>query len=266
MACDDDRIRGEMAIWFQTWTRALQSSGPHDASNSERLVVLNNMSPKTFALRMKMSGKTPLAFTMCHEVVRHRVEVVRNILSTLARADLQCIYNIRLKQVDVLQNILIDPEYRDTCPSAEGYYEEYDGAGSWASLSFSTFNTFSTRTKELEEALNAANASIVAKDNEIAFLQREIERLRAIAMPSTPITNRINGGTIHIQLPPPSANVRMAQQQLQQQQQLQHQQQHQQQQQQQQHTNVPINQTPLMDYTDSLLPDMPANYEDNPFQ
>lgn len=245
MACDDDRIRGEMAIWFQTWTRALQASGPQDASNAERLAVLNNMSPKTFALRMKMSGKTPLAFTMCHEVVRHRVEVVRNILGTLARADLQCIYNIRLKQVDVLQNILIDPEYRDTCPSAEGYYEEYDGAGSWASLSFSTFNTFSTRTKELEESLNVANATIAAKDNEIVFLQREIDRLRSIPHPTTP--NHIPGNGLHMQLPP--SNLRLSHP--------------------SQTPAAPVPGKlagPLMDFTDTLLPEMhPQQYEEMPY-
>jgi hypothetical protein len=206
MACDDDRIRTEMSGWFTTWTRALSSGDSQDTASAERLAVLTSMSPKTFALRMKMSGKTPLAFTMCHEVVRHRVEVVRNILSTLARADLQCIYNIRLKQVDVLQNILIDPEYRDTCPSTEGYYEEFDGAGSWASLSFSTYNAFSSRNKELEDALNLANASLATKENEIAFLQREIERLRTLAQPaSMPLTNRINGSAVHIHLPSTSS-------------------------------------------------------------
>jgi hypothetical protein len=201
MACDDERIRMEMSSWFSSWTTALSSADARDAASAERLAVLTSMSPKTFALRMKMSGKTPLAFTMCHEVVRHRVEVVRNILSTLARADLQCIYNVRLKQVEVLQNVLMDVEYRDKCPSAEGYYEEFDGAGSWASLSVSTYNAFSARNRELEDALNLANASLVSKDSEIAFLQREIERLRAISHPSAiPLTNRINGSAVHIHL------------------------------------------------------------------
>lgn len=201
MACDDDKIRAEMLNWFQNWARAL--SNGESGSNSDGLAVLTSMSPKTFALRMKMSGKTPLAFTMCDDVVRHRVEVIRNILSTLARADLQCIYNIRTKNVEVLQHILMDPEYRDKCPTAEGYYEEYDGAGTWATLSVSTFNTFSARNKELEDALNLANASLISKDQEIAFLHSELDRLRSLVQPSNiPLTQRLNGSAIHIQLPP----------------------------------------------------------------
>lgn len=201
MACDDDKIRVEMINWFQNWARALSNGDSRDHSNVEGLAVLTSMSPKTFALRMKMSGKTPLAFTMCEDVVRHRIEVIRNILSTLARADLQCIYNIRTKSVEVLQHILMDPEYRDKCPTAEGYYEEYDGAGTWATLSVSTFNTFSARNKELEDALNLANASLISKDQEIAFLHSEIERLRALVQPSNVPLTRLAGTAVHIQLP-----------------------------------------------------------------
>jgi hypothetical protein len=140
------------------------------------------------------------------------LEVVRNILSSLAKSDLQCIYNIRLKQVEVLQNILIDPAYRDTCPAAEGYYEEYDGAGSWASLSFSTFNSFSNRNKELEDALESATSQLATKDQEIAFLQGEIERLRILSASSAngaiPVT-RLPGSPIQINLPS-TASVRIS--------------------------------------------------------
>lgn len=211
MACDDDRIRGEMNTWFQSWSQSLASESATDPASAERLAVLTSMSPKTFALRIKMSGKTPLAFTMCNEMVRHRLEVVNNILSTLAKADLQCIYNIRLKQVDMLQNILIETEYRDVCPSADGYYEEFDG-NSWASVSFSTFNSLSHRTKELEDALKQANLVIVSRDQEIAFLQGEIERLRSLSQTQLPLAARGPGGSaITIRLPAPQASPLLAQ-------------------------------------------------------
>lgn len=197
MICDDDRLKVEITNWFASWNRALSTTS--DAANTEKLAVLETMHPKTFALRLKMSGKTPLAFTLCQEGARHRLEVVRNILSTLAKYDLQCIYNVRLKQVDVLQNILIEPEYRDTCPANDGYYEEYDG-NSWANVSISTFNSFSNRTKDLEDSLARATAALTTKDQEIAFLQREIERLRTLGASALPIP-RLPGSPVQISLP-----------------------------------------------------------------
>lgn len=211
MACDDERIRAEMNGWFQSWSHSLASESATDPASAERLAVLTSMSPKTFALRIKMSGKTPLAFTMCNEMVRHRLEVVNNILSTLAKADLQCLYNIRLKQVDMLQNVLIESEYRDVCPSADGYYEEFDG-NSWASVSFSTFNSLSHRTKELEDALKQANMIIASRDAEIAFLQGELERMRSLSQSSLPLAARGPGGSaITIRLPAPQTSPLMAQ-------------------------------------------------------
>lgn len=211
MACDDDRIRTEMNSWFASWSQSLASESATDPASAERLAVLTSMSPKTFALRIKMSGKTPLAFTMCNEMVRHRLEVVNNILSTLGKADLQCIYNIRLKQVDMLQNVIIEPEYRDVCPSADGYYEEFDG-NSWASVSFSTFNSLTHRTKELEDSLKQASAIIAARDQEIAFLQGEIERLRSLSQSSLPLASRGPGGSaITIRLPAPQSSPLLAQ-------------------------------------------------------
>lgn len=198
-----------MEGWFSSWTHSLSAEGTADPASAERLVALTSMAPKTFALRVKMSGNSPLAFTMCYDNVRnvrHRLEVVNNVLNTLAKADLQCIYNIRMKQVDMLQNVLIDAEYRDVCPSAEGYYEEFDG-NSWASVSFATFNALNARARELEEMVKIRDAEIASQAKQIEFLHGEIERIRLLDQRAgIPITNRLppNGGAIQIHLPAPN--------------------------------------------------------------